>query len=1256
MKLKDLFYFIEYKNPCRLVAIFFLACISSPALTEELSLSHLPLTVRISSSPNLAFTFDDSTSMSTGYMPNKIGDFSKYKAAKSIKFNLLTYNPDINYKPGLDVAGNELPQANFSAAVLGIKGKNKAREPIDIYKVYAEKLNPSDFSVDLNINYRHPWLLLSNSDEQQYALDVDDKIIAGQNLGQAAYYYIWNESLPFCDKEILNDACYEKKFVSEKEKQNFANWYQYHSIRILVGKTSISRSFNNLPPNLRVARQTINHQGFKSGDNNPFIAAFNGANKEKLFFYDWLYAISPAGDTPLRGAMITAGEFFSQNQSDNTYERVPGGDDDGDDAIISCRRNYHLIFTDGYYSEEASGKLQTIGDYDQRAISANDWPGPIEFAYDPLAQELAIFRGSGSSTLADVAFYYWARDLVPGDEFENNLTPVIKTTFSDFEELKFHEYWNPENNPATWQHMVNLIIGFGISGHFNADDDNDYQSLLKGDFDWFSPVPVVENRIENMKARVDDLWHAAIVSRGKYYNVENPLDFEKVLNNLFGDISQSSTSVAPVSVSSKSFASSPTLYQAGFETQHWTGFLKKFQISDGSATESEGDSCNSKPMGTLCETGIEVNNASVSEWNQRKVFSYNPQKGSGKKGINLSGGSGINWPQLNEQQRIDLGVRQSDIIARQRLDFILGDKSQEVAEKKGGGFRNRIDKQRNLGAIIHAGPQYVGNGRQNNGSYTRFYPDYISPPGSSYSDFLMEINDRSAMVYVGSADGQLHAYKADNLKEMFSYIPDAIFPFLKDYTEKDFNFFPYVDGPLKEADVFINSRWYSLLVGSFRSSAKGLFALDITHPEKFDEDNVKWEYSMRSFPNDHDIGHIYSEVSLVKTAKGSRVENPASGDWLIVSGNGYNSKNGRAVLYFLDPETGEVLVKIDTGVGPESSKDESGHEIDPPFNVIKDLPNGLGAPTVIDIEGDYRADFAYAGDLYGNLWRFDLRDSRVENWSVKLVFSAKDKKGLPQHIMAVPVVGQHPDGHPGLMVYFGTGKFLESSDNDVLEGGVQSLYGIWDRVDINLSIDADGDGKPDNDDYHIGRGLGRKHLLQQKILQQSAFKGGDNIEVRVVTNYKIQYFTGQGFPDTDNTFLGWVLDLDKEAGERITAQAILRGGRIIFTTLLPDANACKSAGESWLMELNARSGGSPAGQALDNNGDGLINSADYHEGSYTAGWKKADLGVYTIPAILHDRKSGLDYKIMSTGSGNITAVAESSPNGDTGRQAWRKLR
>src|SRR5690606_24718324 len=130
----------------------------------------------------------------------------------------------------------------------------------------------------------------------------------------------------------------------------------------------------------------------------------------------------------------------------------------------------------------------------------------------------------------------------------------------------------------------------------------------------------------------------------------------------------------------------------------------------------------------------------------------------------------------------------------------------------------------------------------------------------------------------------------------------------------------------------------------------------------------------------------------------------------------------------VDLDTGAVIREISTGVGSAAA------------------PNGLMAVT-----GVYGADgktlaYVYAGDLQGNVWKFDLSAESSASWSVSRLFTAVDDSGKPQPITGAIAVATHP-GTYERWVFFGTGRFLTSSDASEDNRDVQSMYGFVDRDD-----------------------------------------------------------------------------------------------------------------------------------------------------------------------------------------------------------------
>jgi type IV pilus assembly protein PilY1 len=240
-----------------------------------------------------------------------------------------------------------------------------------------------------------------------------------------------------------------------------------------------------------------------------------------------------------------------------------------------------------------------------------------------------------------------------------------------------------------------------------------------------------------------------------------------------------------------------------------------------------------------------------------------------------------------------------------------------------------------------------------------------------------------------------------------------------------------------------------------------------------------------------------------------------------------------------------------------------------------------------------------------------------------------------------PEVGRGPTGG-SLMIYFGTGKFFETGDNVVTAATpVQSFYAIRDDH-------GTGTGGASAD-----RVSGRSELVQQQITQELTFDADD--EVRVTSKNAVP----------SNKY-GWYLDLvsppvasPTRLGERAVAQPILREGRIIFTTLIPSGDACDAGGSSWLMELDALSGGRFDNPVFDLNDDGVFTDADNinHDGSNATpklppSGRRSRVGIIQTPAIIS--AGAVEYKVTGGSTGGIESVTEKGSL-SKGRNSWRQL-
>jgi type IV pilus assembly protein PilY1 len=278
----------------------------------------------------------------------------------------------------------------------------------------------------------------------------------------------------------------------------------------------------------------------------------------------------------------------------------------------------------------------------------------------------------------------------------------------------------------------------------------------------------------------------------------------------------------------------------------------------------------------------------------------------------------------------------------------------------------------------------------------------------------------------------------------------------------------------------------------------------------------------------------------------------------------------------------------------------------------------------VDLDGDFTIDYIYAGDLSGNVWKFDVSNPAPTSWQVAYggpLFTA-EISGTPQPITSYPEVGLHPQN--GLLIYFGTGKYLETADNTAVGIPTQTFYAIWDKNESTLTS------------------FTRTALLQQEVL---AVVSGN----RVTSDHAIDWTVHRG----------WYLDLPTQ-GERQVSDSVLRSNKIIFTTLIPNSQICGTGGSGWLMELDAHSGSRLAFPPFDLNDDDefdeydmvtvMINGSNV---TVPVSGVISTEGILTSPAVLPS--GNIELKYAGGSSGSISVTTENPGPGARGRQAWRSL-
>jgi type IV pilus assembly protein PilY1 len=480
-----------------------------------------------------------------------------------------------------------------------------------------------------------------------------------------------------------------------------------------------------------------------------------------------------------------------------------------------------------------------------------------------------------------------------------------------------------------------------------------------------------------------------------------------------------------------------------------------------------------------------------------------------------------------------------------------------------GSYRNR---SKVLGDIIHSSPYYVKD---------------------------------TDTVYIGSNDGMLHAFNAKTGVELFAYIPSAAIPRLKNLSSPGYSHEYFVDGDIAVSSILQTPGNY--LVATLGQGGKGLFGLDVSNPAGFGTSHVKWECfpsggTVSACNGDGDLGYMLGRPVIAKMNNGV---------WAVIVGNGYESTSGKAVLFVFNLQTGALIKKIDTLVGSS---------------------NGLSAPGVVDEDGDGDVDYIYAGDLKGNVWKFDVSTSSPASWGVKFsgapLFVAKDGSSNLQPITAQITSVKNEiagtDNYGKRFVFFGTGSYFRTSDPS--DTSLQTWYGLID------------------DDV--------------KINSRSELKARGIEGTGTVSGYDVRVFQAATSGDMVGK-KGWYLDFSTPAGsgERIvTASHYYRFAEpvLIASSIIPKVDPCIPGGDGYVNAINPFTGGRLTSGFFDLNRD--KNFGNDLLGGKPVGSFKPKVGMPGEAVIVGDKLI-----VGGSGGGKPEDTGINLGSSRKGRIAWREI-
>lgn len=599
-----------------------------------------------------------------------------------------------------------------------------------------------------------------------------------------------------------------------------------------------------------------------------------------------------------------------------------------------------------------------------------------------------------------------------------------------------------------------------------------------------------------------------------YFPASQVEEIREGLSKAFAKIvseAAASTTTAFSSVSPNESASGSLSYAAAFEPASWTGSLTASSVSYNSS--------GTPTLTSLWEAGALLDATAASA---RKIVTCCTSAGAGLaftySSLNTATlSSRTYWASFGAVP----GVKASLQSRSNFISYLRGDRSQEQAN--GGPFRTRSHL---LGDIVNAKITAVG-------APNATYYDSTNP---GYSSFKRSNASRKTVVYAAANDGMLHAFDGSASgtgagSELFAYIPSFVYGSsttaadsgLAALGNPSYDHRYYVDATPLAFDVDFNrvggtttattSDWRSLLIGGLGKGGKGYYALDVTDPSAWTTEaavagKVLWE-----FTHSH-LGYTYGDARVVKTARWG---------WVVVIPSGYNNDDGKGYLFFVNPKTGALLETVATPEGSTSAPLNLAHVT----AFIPDLTN-------------YTATALYAGDMQGNVWRWDVSGTGAYAAPTKIATLANASSQAqpvtsPVRVMIDPSTAKR-------YILVGTGRLLADSDSASTQ--VQSFYAL---------IDGTAD----------------------TFYTTSTLPTGVTFPfTRSKLNANSNLLTGIGASPAQP--MGWYHDLGTDAtsgiAERITVAPTVNYGVVGVAVNLPDSAACAPSPRSKVMAVSYATG------------------------------------------------------------------------------------
>ena len=449
---------------------------------------------------------------------------------------------------------------------------------------------------------------------------------------------------------------------------------------------------------------------------------------------------------------------------------------------------------------------------------------------------------------------------------------------------------------------------------------------------------------------------------------------------------------------------------------------------------------------------------------------------------------------------------------------------------------DQTDNRRQYGDPLHSNPRIVTYGRNAN-------------------------NQFESVIFFGTNEGFLHAVDSLTGQDLYSFLPWS----LRENLKTSFRNLPFseklygLDGQLTiwladdNNNGFVDdANDHAYLYAGMRRGGRNYYAINVT-------DKANPELLWRITGGEGEFAELGQTWS--KPVHG-RMTHPTTGDTknVVVFSGGYDDgqddvtvrtpdQQGRAI-YIVDAVSGDLI----WNAGPS--------------NATLNLPDMLysipATPEVIDLDGDGMFDQIYAGDMGGQIWRFDVaRDGTIDGGRIaNLTGSDTTLKRFFSTPDAVLVKPEHGDVYLAISLGSGTrSQPLSLTENN-------TFYSI---KQTDFTGPPEGYGYKTDDGSYIP--LQHQHLVD--VTDNSIVEGDADERERI-----------EGLLAQRS---GWYVDME-QSGEKILNPSVTADNKVLFTSYIPGTQTLCSIdpGSSFLYALNIFDGR----PVSDSDGDGIEERAE----------------------------------------------------------------